>query len=235
MNVNKNNLCIALISTLTLLAASASANGTWEVKLESENRYDEDGDRTSSLEPTLIYQSGPWKTHIEYEKQVHPESRDGRLEWQFDYRWKLSRSTVTLRSEVLHDLDRDRTRAELTPRWMIRTSPSLQLGFDLEIDYFDDSADSQLDIFEIEIEPTLMWTRKFPSGRFRFELEAPVLRLYSNNKDVDDVEYEGIEPILSWRHTISDASNVTVELKLPYDAEAEEWEARPNLAWRHRF
>ena len=179
--------------------------GQWEIELESENTFNKNGDRESAIEPTISYSFDHWKTHIEYEKPVSPEDQDGNIEWQLDYKFHNSNKNIkfSIRNEVDRDLNRDRTSSEITPRWFYKTSKSLSIGFELELDYYDSSADSEFNLFEAELEPTIIWTRKNNSSVFSAELEAPVLRLYSDKEGSDDFEYEGVEAILKYTRKLN--------------------------------
>ena len=205
------------------------------MKLELENTFNEDGDRETSVEPTIVYRHGNWKTHLQYEKPVHPESEDGSVEWQYDYKWKYDRSSFSIRNEVKHNLDKDQTTSELTPRWYYNKTKSVELGFDLEIDYYDSAAVSTFDLFEVEIEPTVIWTRLLDRGQYGIELEAPILRLYSNDNQQDGFKYVGLEIIFGYVRKLPHRTRLEFEFQLPYDAEKNELETSLNFAVHHRF
>ncbi len=225
-----------LVSLLVIaLWNSVSAAGDWEIKLELENTFAENEDRATSIEPTIRYITETWLTHLEYEKPVSPNSEDGKIEWQLEFYGELNQSEFAIRNEVTWNLEKNRTRSELTPRWYYNKSKVLDIGFDLEIDYYDSAADSEFDLFEVEIEPTIIWTKNLDNGKFKTKLEAPVFRLYSNEDGEDNFKYRGLEVNLQYQRKLTSDSRFIIELKLPYDSESNELEVDLNFALRHRF
>ncbi|MEE9303382.1 MAG: hypothetical protein V3U84_06315 [Thiotrichaceae bacterium] len=214
---------------------SASRAGQWEIKLELENTFSKDWERETSVESTLRYQQDNWKTHLEYEKPVYPKSEDGSLEWQLDVGWEFDRTEIYIRNELSRNLDKNQMTSELTPRWYYNVTESLQIGFDLEIDYYNSAADQEFDLFEVEIEPTVVWTKKLSRGIFITELEAPITRLYSNDDQEDNFEFVGLRLILKYVRKITRKTRLEFELKLPYNSTNNKLETDLNVALRYRF
>lgn len=226
---------LSVLLIINLWGVTISQAGPWDIKLELENTYHEEDGWSSAVEPTLRYSSERWRTHLEYEKQFDPESEDGKLEWQYDYKFEFRRSELVLRNELTRDLDRKRTASELTPRWYYYATKAVQVGFDLEFDYFDSAADPEFDLFEIEIEPIVIWTKKLTKGKFIAELEAPVFRLYSKKEDTDDIEFEGSEAEFRYQRKLAKGTRFQFEFKLVYDRIKDELEYKPNLSVRYKF
>jgi len=207
----------------------------WEIKLELENEFDAAGQRQSNIEPTLVYRDAGLRTHIEFEKPISPETLDGAVEWQLDIHWDFSQADFLIRNELSHNLDKSRTKSEFTPRWYYRATDAVDLGFDLEIDYYDSKADTEFSFFYVELEPTIVWTHKFEKNKLTAKLEAPVTRLYSKDQELDNFKITGVESIVTYRHLLRRKLYAVVEVKLPYDREKDEFEQELNLAVRYRF
>lgn len=200
-----------------------------------ENTYRPHRDRDTALEATLEYAAENWETHLEYEVPVHPELEDPKFEWEYEYKWRFDRSTFSLQHELDRNLEINRTRAELTPRYYYKESKNLRLGFDLKIDYYNSLREDSLDLNEVEIEPTIIYTKLIGKGRFYSELEFPKLRLYAKEDLVDDFKFTGYELILRYRQNMTDKTRLLLELKVPYNAEVGEHRYQPNIGIRHYF
>lgn len=223
-------MCKFTIFTLALVLTSpfcisVSTAGQWDIKLELE----------TSVESTFRYQQDNWKTHLEYEKPVYPKSEDGSWEWQLDVGWEFDQTEIYIRNELSRNLDKNQMTSELTPRWYFNITESLQIGFDLEIDYYNSTAVQKFDLFRVEIEPTVTWTKKLNRGIFIAELEAPISQLYSNDNEEDDFEFVGLRLILKYARKINSKTRLEFELKLPYNSTSNKLETDMNVALRYRF
>ena len=172
---------------------------------------------------------------MEYDHGYYPDQSRGRLEWETDYIWRFERSDFTLRNEVNRDRSTHNIQSELSLNWFYQATGSFKFGFELEVDYYDNDSDRKFDIFEIELEPTIFWTKKLPDGKFRFELEAPITRLYSNDKTKENFKVEGMQLAFMYQRNISKDSRYGATLKLLYSSETHDVATNPEFYLQHYF
>ena len=220
---------VFLASLITCAAAHADG---WVGQIQLENNLDEDREYSAAIEPRIQYRADDWRTHLEYEKPFHPDSTDGKLEWEYEYYWKFDSRRFSLRHEVEYDFERNRTRAELTPRWYYRPSRDFRAGVELELDYYNSKAEDALELSNAELEPTIKWTAyRDEKSQVSIELEAPVYRLYTNETGESNVEFVAIQPIFTWDRIYDGGRALEIELELPYDTVDNELEIILNISW----
>lgn len=231
MKITTKTLCFLSVFYCVIPLNVAWASN-WAVQLESENEFDDDGKLDSAVETTVMFRNKneSLKMHLEYNKPVSSPDRDGNVEWQIDKRWKPGRMEYAIRHELDRDFDDDETKNELTLRGYYQLNDSLEIGFDLEIDYFDSGAESKFRLFEVEIEPTIIWTKKFGRNKFIAELEAPVTRLVSDKPGRQDLQVEGAKVIIRYQRKLSSEVSFNSEFRFNYDRISSEFEQEARLS-----
>ncbi|MEN8200513.1 MAG: hypothetical protein ABFR63_10630 [Thermodesulfobacteriota bacterium] len=231
----KKALIILAAATIPMWATGSSVMAAWDGQLGIENDWDDNGDHEGTAKTRIRYKGKGWKAQVEYKSGWEGAVEDGTVELQGDYSWKVGeKGKFTLMNELPYNMGKESWGGELTPRYYYKLANGFRVGFDLEIDYL--KADDW-DIHEIEIEPTILWGKQMGIGILDLELEAPVMRLYSNKDGVDDFEVETIEPIAAY--TIpwggQKGTNIVFEVGAPYQVEDEEWEQYFNVFINHKF
>lgn len=170
---------------------------------------------------------------MEFTKPIQPDSEDGFVELEAEYRWKISeRGQFRLQNEITYNFEKKQWAAELTPEFYVNLQHGFAIGFELEIDYLNKD---DWDIHQIEIEPTIKWGTKLGPGELDLELEAPVMRLYSSADNTDNFEVETIEPIIEYTLPISKKTKVAFVFGAPYDVEDKEWSTYFDVIWKWKF
>ncbi len=199
-----------------------------------ENDWDDAGEYEGHAKTRLRYKGKGWKVQVEYKTEFEPDNTDGKIELQGDYNWKVGENgKFTLMNELPYNIDKQNWSGELTPRYYHKLANGFKIGFDLEIDYLKND---EWDIHEIEIEPTILWGTQMGIGVLEFELEAPVMRLYSNKEGVDSFAFETIEPMVNYTIPITEkVSNINLEFGAPYQLEDDEWEQYVTVVFNYKF
>lgn len=219
-------IALAMLSVWSCPVAMAGVTG----QIEYENEWDEDSNHEGAVEANIRYKSKPWYLQLEFEKPIQPDSKDGHVELQGQYNWKIGKKgKFSVLNEITYSLDKESWSAELTPRFYWKLPHGFQIGFDLEIDYL---TNDEWEINEIEIEPTIKWGTKVGPGKLGLELEAPTTRLYSSSDTKDDFEAEEILPIITYKLPLNDHFLLFFEFGAPYDLVDSEWETYLNVALR---
>jgi len=214
--------CTLYLASLLALSTALpfSAHADWYAQISTEY---EAAKQNSPLiyKPMLQYSKGKFSTYLEYAyTPINGQTNDEELTWQLEYKWQLSEdSSLKLVHEFSHSLIDHSDRAELTPKLYTAFSDHLKLGFELEIDYYQDG---DFEIQEIEIEPTIKWQQSLGKGELNLELEAPTMRLYSNKDGVKDFEFEEILPIVGYSYPLSKTISLEAEAEFPYDLQTDD-------------
>lgn len=186
--------------------------------VELNNNWDDDNDYEFNITSKMGYENA-FYAHVAWTKPVEPSSDpDGEMEFEHEHDlW----GGFALKNEVYYDLDAEDWAAEATPKWYIKLESGVKLGFEVEFDYLKND---EFDLYEIEIEPTIKGKiKELGPGDLKWELEAPVCRLYTSSEDKDDFEVETIQPILNYGVPVFEKKAVLeFEFEFPYDVQDEE-------------
>ncbi|WP_415890622.1 hypothetical protein ACMXYV_04755 [Neptuniibacter sp. SY11_33] len=216
----KSSVLIAVIALL--IGFSVQTKADWYASFSTEYQPEAQSGHYA-YKPFLQYSEGNFGTYLEYIYVPRNGIDNGQnLTWQVEYTWQLDESSII---KLVHEFDRtidsDTNSAELTPMYYITLGNGLKAGFELEIDYY---LDGDFDIYEIEIEPTLKWSQSLGEGKLNLELEAPTMRLYSNDNSVKDFEFEEVLPIIGYDHPLSKNLTLHTLLELPYDLQEDDFD-----------
>ncbi|WP_415897799.1 hypothetical protein ACMXYX_05115 [Neptuniibacter sp. QD72_48] len=216
----RSSVLIAVTTLLTGLSIHTQAD--WYASFSTEYQPEAQSGHYA-YKPLLQYTEGNFGTYLEYVYVPRNGLDNGKnLTWQVEYKWKLSEnSSLKLVHEFDRTIDTNTESAELTPKFYTSFDNGLKAGFELEIDYY---LDGDFDIYEIEIEPTLKWSRSLGEGKLNLELEAPTMRLYSNDDSIKDFEFEEVLPIIGYDHPLSKNLTLHTLLELPYDLQEDDFD-----------
>ncbi|WP_415898832.1 hypothetical protein [Neptuniibacter sp. QD48_11] len=211
---------IALAALLTSLSLQTQAD--WYASFSTEYQPEAQSGHYA-YKPLLQFTEGNFGTYLEYVYVPRNGLDNGQnLTWQVEYTWQLNENSIF---KLVHEFDRaidsDTNSAELTPMYYTTFDNGLKAGFELEIDYY---LDGDFDIYEIEIEPTLKWSRNLGEGKLNLELEAPTMRLYSSDDSIKDFEFEEVLPIIGYDHPLSKNLTLHTLLELPYDLQEDDFD-----------
>lgn len=213
----------SLIAFTTLLTfCSFNTQADWYASFSTEYQPEAQNGHYA-YKPFLQYKEGNFGTYLEYIYVPRNGIENGQnLTWQIEYTWQLNENSIF---KLVHEFDRaidsDTNSAELTPMYYKTFGNGLKAGFELEIDYY---LDGDFDIYEIEIEPTLKWSQSLGEGKLNLELEAPTMRLYSNDDSIKNFEFEEVLPIIGYNHPLSKNLTLHTLLELPYDLQEDDFD-----------
>jgi len=230
----KKALIILAAATLPMWATSSAVMAGWDTQAGIENDWDDGGEYEGHAKARLRYKGKSWKVQVEYKTEFEPDNTDGKVELQGDYSWKVGeKGKFTLMNELPYNFDKQSWSGELTPKYYYTIAKDFKIGFELEIDYLKND---DWDIHNIEIEPAIAWGRQLGPGILELKLEAPVMRLYSNEEGEDDFAVVTVEPIVNYTIPIAGkTANINFEFGAPYQVEDTEWEQYFNVVVNWKF
>ncbi len=194
--------------------------GGWGVNATYLNTWDEDNAFSKSMETSIYHKGAKWYTHLEFSKNLHPTDKRGALELQNEYVFMKKNGTkIVLRHELLRDMDDQKWAAELTPKVYTKLGDHFKVGFDLEIDYMKNN---YMDLSQIEIEPTIKWSNQINNFEIDLELEAPVMRLYSNDTSKKGFEFEEVLGIIEVAYPLNNEFKFILGFEVPYNLQTKE-------------
>jgi hypothetical protein len=218
-----SNIFKRLLPKLSLIAVLMFSNvcyGGFGLYTSYVNTWDKDNNYGKYAYINIYHQGDKLYSHVEFNKYFDDVVDDGTLELQNGmsiYKWGNTKISVT--HELLHDFNDSDWEAELTPTVFTKLGKNFKVGVEMEIDYY---GNDELEISQIEIEPTIKWSMKADEILYTAELEAPTMRLYSNNDAKKDFEFEEIYAATTASFPVMDKTVFILEGYLYYDLQAKE-------------
>jgi hypothetical protein len=213
-------LFVQQCSLVFVLLISNICYAGWGVNATYLNTWDEDNKFSKSMETSLFYDGEEWYNHLELAKPLHPLDQRGTLELQTEYiLYKKDGTKLVMRNELLRDMDDQEWAAELTPKLYTKVGDNFKIGIEVELDYI---TNNYVELSQIEIEPTIKWSNQIYNFEIELELEAPVMRLYSNDESKKDFEFEEVLGIFEAAYPVTKNLKFIMEFKVPYNMQTKE-------------